>query len=76
MHSDLMLVQLKLRERREHTQSLLELLSKIRSEKEYESSQMKLNSSVCQVQANAVVDCKEGEIQSHHSSVHCYDGYK
>uniref|UniRef100_A0A671VCS7 Uncharacterized protein n=1 Tax=Sparus aurata TaxID=8175 RepID=A0A671VCS7_SPAAU len=50
VHSDIMLVQLKLRERRECPPSFLELLSKIRSEEEYESSRLKLNSSVRRVQ--------------------------
>lgn len=69
VHSDLMLVQLKLRERRERPPSFLELLSKIRSEEEYESSRMKLNSSVRRVQANADADTKEGEIQSLKSDI-------
>uniref|UniRef100_A0A8C1WWE4 Uncharacterized protein n=1 Tax=Cyprinus carpio TaxID=7962 RepID=A0A8C1WWE4_CYPCA len=38
IHSDMMLVQLKLRERKENPPSFLELLSEIRSEEEYESS--------------------------------------
>lgn len=64
VHSDLMLVQLKLRERRESPPSFLELLNEVRSEEEYESSRMKLNSSVRRVQANADADGREGEIHS------------
>lgn len=47
----------------------LELLSEIRSEEEYESSQMKLNSSVQRVQANADIDRREGDIQSLKSDI-------
>ncbi|KAI3373196.1 hypothetical protein L3Q82_006512 [Scortum barcoo] len=46
-----------------------ELLSEIRSEQEYESSRMKLNSSVRRVQANADSDSREGEIQSLKSDI-------
>lgn len=69
VHSDIMLVQLKLRERRECPPSFLELLSEIRSEEEYESSRLKLNSSVRRVQANADDDSREGEIQSLKSDI-------
>ncbi|KAI3374517.1 hypothetical protein L3Q82_021004 [Scortum barcoo] len=69
VHSDMMLVQLKLREKRECPPSFLELLSEIRGEEEYESSRMKLNSSLRRVQANTDTDSREGEIQSLKSDI-------
>lgn len=62
VHSDLMLVQLKLRERRERPPPFLELLSEVRSKEEYESSRMKLNLSVQRVHVDA--DGREEEIHS------------
>ncbi|XP_062372029.1 paraneoplastic antigen Ma1 homolog [Sardina pilchardus] len=64
VHSDMMLVQLKLRERKESPPSFLELLSEIRNEEEYESSRMKLNSSVQRVHANADMDSRQLDIQA------------
>ncbi|XP_052469911.1 uncharacterized protein LOC128026690 [Carassius gibelio] len=62
--ADLMLVNLKLRERKENPPSFLELLSEIRSEEEYEASRAKLNSTVHKIQAKAEVDNKQTEIQT------------
>lgn len=53
-----------LRESRERPPSFSELLSEVRSEEEYASFCMKLNSSVRQVQVNADPDCREGKIHS------------
>uniref|UniRef100_A0A3Q1EKH9 Uncharacterized protein n=1 Tax=Acanthochromis polyacanthus TaxID=80966 RepID=A0A3Q1EKH9_9TELE len=44
--SDLMLMQLRLRERKARPPTFLQLLSEIRAEEEYEASRMKLNTSV------------------------------
>ncbi|XP_060757027.1 paraneoplastic antigen Ma2-like [Neoarius graeffei] len=63
VHSDMMLVQLKLRERKGNPPSFLELLSEIRSEEEYESSRAKLNSSVKRVQAQPNADESREDIQ-------------
>lgn len=62
--SDLMLVNLKLRERKENPPSFLELLSEIRSEEEYEASRAKLNFTVHKIQAKAEVESKQTEIQT------------
>lgn len=62
--SDLMLVNLKLRERKENPPSFLELLSEIRSEEEYEATRAKLSSTVHKIQAKAEVDSKYTEIQN------------
>uniref|UniRef100_A0A672IGG7 Uncharacterized protein n=1 Tax=Salarias fasciatus TaxID=181472 RepID=A0A672IGG7_SALFA len=44
--SDLMLIQLRLRERKDNPPTFLKLLCEIRNEEEYETSRMKLNTSV------------------------------
>ena len=63
VHSDMMLVQLKLRERKENPPSFLELLSKIRSEEEYETARMKLNTSVQRVHANPATDSRREDVE-------------
>uniref|UniRef100_A0A3Q2SPC9 Uncharacterized protein n=1 Tax=Fundulus heteroclitus TaxID=8078 RepID=A0A3Q2SPC9_FUNHE len=50
--SDLMLIQLRLRERKTAPPNFLQLLTEIRAEEEYESSRKKLSASVHQVHAN------------------------
>uniref|UniRef100_A0A667YF70 CCHC-type domain-containing protein n=1 Tax=Myripristis murdjan TaxID=586833 RepID=A0A667YF70_9TELE len=50
--SDLMLIQLRLRERKATPPTFLQLLSEIRTEEEYEASRKKLTASVHQVHAN------------------------
>ncbi|XP_077058963.1 paraneoplastic antigen Ma1 homolog [Siphateles boraxobius] len=62
--SDLMLVNLRLRERRDKPPTFLQLLKEIRSEEEYEASRKKVNLSVQCVQAKQEVDVKQAEIQS------------
>lgn len=62
--SDLMLMQLRLRERKARPPTFLQLLSEIRAEEEYEASRMRLNTSVNQVQAKQSNDVKQTEIQS------------
>lgn len=61
--SDLTLVHLRLRERREKPPTFLQLLNEIREEEEYEASQRKLNPSVRQVQAREITKSKPSEIQ-------------
>lgn len=63
IHSDMMLVQLKLRERKENPPSFLELLSEIRSEEEYESSRTKLNTSVQRVHTNSATDNRQDDVE-------------
>uniref|UniRef100_A0A9J8A271 Uncharacterized protein n=3 Tax=Cyprinus carpio TaxID=7962 RepID=A0A9J8A271_CYPCA len=63
IHSDMMLVQLKLRERKENPPSFLELLSEIRSEEEYESSRTKLNTSVQRVHTNSATDNRQDNVE-------------
>lgn len=63
VHSDMMLVQLKLRERKESPPSFLELLSEIRSEEEYESSRAKLNTSVQRVLTNPVTESRQDDVE-------------
>ncbi len=63
IHADMMLVQLKLRERKENPPSFLELLSEIRSEEEYESSRMKLNTSVRSVHTNPTTDRRQDDVE-------------
>ncbi|XP_029968702.1 uncharacterized protein LOC115403829 [Salarias fasciatus] len=62
--SDLMLIQLRLRERKDNPPTFLKLLCEIRNEEEYETSRMKLNTSVHAVQTKQVADAKQAEIQS------------
>lgn len=69
VYSDMMLVQLKLRERKESPPSFLELLSKIHNEEEYESSRMKLNPSVQQVHAKSDIDNRQIDIQNLRSEI-------
>ncbi len=63
IHADMMLVQLKLRERKENPPSFLELLSEIRSEEEYESSRMKLNTSVRSIHTNPTTDRRQDDVE-------------
>ena len=69
VHSDMMLVQLKLRERKENPPSFLELLSEIRSEEEYETSRMQLNTSVQRVHANPARDSRQEDVEHLRSEV-------
>ncbi|XP_060767152.1 paraneoplastic antigen Ma2 homolog [Neoarius graeffei] len=62
--SDLMLIQLRLRERKAAPPNSLQLLTESRADEEYETSRKKLNASVHQVQANPEVDTRQAEIQS------------
>lgn len=62
--SDLMMVNLRLRERRDKPPTFLQLLKEIRSEEEYEASRKKVNPSVQCVQAKQEADVKQAEIQS------------
>ena len=64
IHSDLMLVQLKLRERKQSPPKFLELLAEIRAEEEYAAARVKLSMSVHKVHANKDVDSRQTEIQS------------
>lgn len=56
--SDLMLVQLRLRERKNSPPNFLDLLSEIRTEEEYESSRAKLSASVHNVRADQETDSR------------------
>lgn len=69
VHSDMMMVHLKLRERKEKPPSFLELLSEIRNEEEYESSRLKLNTSVRQVVTDPGVPSGNVEIQNLRSEI-------
>lgn len=62
--SDLMLIQLRLRERKIAPPNFLQLLTEIRAEEEYETSRKKLSASVHQVHVNSEVDTRQAEIQS------------
>ncbi|XP_076830977.1 uncharacterized protein LOC143476602 [Brachyhypopomus gauderio] len=62
IHSDLMLIQLKIRERRQNPPKFLELLSEIRAEEEYAAARAKLSSSVRGVHATKEVDSRQTEI--------------
>lgn len=64
VNADLMLIQLRLRERRANPPTFLELLKEIRSEEEYESSRAKLNHSVYTVHTKLQEENKHSEIQS------------
>lgn len=61
--SDLMVIQLRFRERKYNPPTFLQLLSEIRSEEEYEASRLKLKTSVNPVQTKQVSDVKLAEIQ-------------
>ena len=62
IHSDLMLVQLKLRERKQNPPKFLELLAEIRTEEEFATARLKL--SVQKVQTSTDVDSKQTEVQA------------
>lgn len=62
--SDMMLVHLKLRDRRENPPTFLELLREVRTEEDYEISRLKLTSSVNKIQASADLDGSSGDIQT------------
>lgn len=62
--SDLMLVQLRLRERKSNPPNFLDLLSEVRMEEEYQASRQKVNATVHQVQAAAKVEAKDPEVQN------------
>ncbi|XP_040898696.1 paraneoplastic antigen Ma1 homolog [Toxotes jaculatrix] len=62
--SDLMLIQLCVRERKTKPLTFLQLLSEIRAEEEYEASRMKLNTSGHQVQVKQSSVVRTTEIQS------------
>lgn len=62
--SDLMLIQLCLRERKTEPPTFLQLLSEICAEEEYEASRMKLRTSVQQIQTKQAIVTKQAEIQS------------
>lgn len=59
VNADLMLIQLRLRERRANPPTFLELLCEIRKEEEYEASRAKLNQSVRTVNAKLQVENKQ-----------------
>ncbi len=61
--SDLTLVHLRLRERKEKPPTFLQLLNEIREEEEYEASRRKLNPTVRQVQAREKTKSTPSEIQ-------------
>ncbi|KAK0137369.1 Paraneoplastic antigen Ma1 [Merluccius polli] len=62
IHSDLMLIQLKIRERKQNPPKFLELLAEIRAEEEYAAARVKLSTSVHRVHANKEVDGRQTEI--------------
>lgn len=64
VNADLMLIQLRLRERRASPPTFLELLKEIRTEEEYVASRAKLNSSVYAVHSKLQDESKHSEIQS------------
>ncbi|CAI5678658.1 unnamed protein product [Oreochromis niloticus] len=64
VYSDMMLVQLKLRDRKETPPSFVELLSEIRSEEEYEASRAKLHLVAHKVQAQSEQENRQIEIQN------------
>lgn len=61
--SDMILVHLRLRERKERPPTFLQLLNEIREEEEYEASRRKLNPTVRQVQATKETKSHSSEIQ-------------
>ncbi|KAK7884084.1 hypothetical protein WMY93_027207 [Mugilogobius chulae] len=64
VNADLMLLQLRLRERKANPPTFLELLKEIRKEEEYEASKVKLNQSVHTVHAKVQAESKQSEIQN------------
>ncbi|XP_023806199.1 uncharacterized protein LOC111946697 [Oryzias latipes] len=62
--SDLMLIQLRLRERKNAPPTFLQLLREIRTEEEYEASRRRLNTSVHSIQPKQSVDVSPTEIQN------------
>lgn len=64
VNADLMLIQLRLRERRVNPPTFLELLKEIRTEEGYEASRAKLNQSVFTVHTKLKEENKHSEIQS------------
>lgn len=62
LSSDLMLVQLRLRERKASPPTFLQLLSEIRSEEEYEASRRKLATFIHPVQTKQSVDVRHEEL--------------
>ena len=61
--SDIMLLQLRLRERREEPPTFLKLLNEIREEEEYETARRKLNTTVRQVKVGEETKAKSPEVQ-------------
>ncbi len=61
--SDMILVHLRLRERKERPPTFLQLLNEIREEEEYEASRRKLNPTVRQVQVAKEMKSRSSEIQ-------------
>lgn len=61
--SDMILVHLRLRERKERPPTFLQLLNEIREEEEYEASRRKLNPTVRQVHATKETKSNSSEIQ-------------
>lgn len=59
-----MLVHLKLRDRKEHPPTFLELLREIRTEEEYEAARVKLNSSVNKIHARTDQDSQQHDVQA------------
>lgn len=62
--ADMMLLHLRLRERKTKPPNFLELLSEIRSEEEYEASRAKLTTRVQKISTNVDTDGKHKEIQN------------
>ncbi|KAK2904105.1 hypothetical protein Q8A73_010762 [Channa argus] len=62
--ADLMLIQLRLRERKTDPPTFLQLLSEIRAEEEYEASRRKISTSVHHINTRQTADVKQTEIQS------------
>ncbi|XP_055011546.1 paraneoplastic antigen Ma1 homolog [Boleophthalmus pectinirostris] len=62
VNADLMLLQLRLRERKVNPPTFLELLKDIRKEEEYEASKVKLSQSVHTVHAKVQAESKQSEI--------------
>lgn len=64
VNADLMLIQLRLRERRSNPPTFLELLKEICTEEECAASRAKLNYSLCTVHTKIQDESKHSEIQS------------
>lgn len=64
VNADLMLLQLRLRERQDNPPNFLDLLREIRKEEEYEASKVKLSQSVHTVHAKVQAENKQSEIQN------------